>query len=60
MRSKLILTKDDVKDRFAFSKESRNQAKKWWLKIAQRHLDSRKRAGHTPTARDATSQPCVG
>ena len=60
MRSKPILTKDDVKDRFAFSKESRNQSKKWWLKIVQRHLDLKNRAVYTPTARDATSQPCVG
>ena len=60
MRSKAILPKDDVKDRFVFPKESRNQSKKWWLKIAQRHLDLKNRAVYTPTARDATSQPCVG
>ena len=39
LRSKPLLTKDDIKARFAFAKKYRTKAKKWWLKIVHIHID---------------------
>ena len=40
LRKKMILTPDDVKQRYDWSKQYRNKPKSWWLKRVQIHLDN--------------------
>ena len=39
LRAKPLLTKEDVKARFAFAKKHRKETKKWWRKRIQMHID---------------------
>ena len=39
LRSKPLLTKQDVKARFAFGQKYRNKTKQWWLKSVHAHWD---------------------
>ena len=40
LRSKPILTPDDVKERYAWSKKYRTKSPAWWLRTAHVHLDN--------------------
>ena len=40
MRSKPILTPDDIKERFAFAKKYRSKPAEWWLQTIHIHLDN--------------------
>jgi hypothetical protein len=40
LRTKMILTPDDVKDRFAWSKKYKGKNRHWWQKRIQVHLDN--------------------
>lgn len=41
MRSKPILTKADIKDRFEFAKKYRSKTRAWWLKNIHMHIDNK-------------------
>ena len=41
LRKKMILTPDDVTDRFKWSKKYRKYSKRWWLKKVHVHLDNK-------------------
>jgi len=41
LRSKPVLTKDDIKDRNEFSKDYKDQPKPWWLSHIDVHIDNK-------------------
>ena len=40
LRSKMILTPDDVEKRYAWSKKYKDESREWWLETVQIHLDN--------------------
>ena len=46
LRTKMILTPDDVKERYAWAEKYKDKSKGWWLKTAHVHLDNH----HMPMA----------
>jgi hypothetical protein len=55
MRSKPLLTKEDVKTRFAFAKKYRRKTRKWWQKHIQLHIDVKNFPSYTNAAARAVA-----
>jgi transposase len=57
MRSKIILSKADMKARYAFAKKYKSKSASWWLKHIQLHIDCKTFPAYvTAQARDLAAQ----